>query len=98
MLPGRSEAGVQKATGSGLEYEDLSTPEMGLADTDGLYPNWKGPYYKGQFKDPWGNYYWLDEDYTLGGTVVTAVGSYGPNGEGLNNYDDDDIVVVIPAS
>ena len=98
MLPGGSEAGVQRAQGSGFEYEDLSTADMGLADTDGSYPNWQGPYYKGQFKDPWGNNYWLDEDYDLDGTTVTAIGSYGPNGEGLNDYDDDDIVVIIPAS
>jgi len=98
LWPGGSEAGVQKAQGSGNEHEVLSTPDMGLTDTDGSYPNWQGPYYKGQFKDPWGNNYFLDEDYDLDGTTVTVIGSYGPNGEGLNDYDDDDIVVVIPAS
>lgn len=97
-LPGGSEAGVQKAQGAGNEHEDLSTAAMGLADTDGSYLNWQGPYYKGPFKDPWGNNYWLDEDYDLGGTTVTAIGSYGPNGEGLNDYDDDDILVIIPTN
>ena len=98
LWPGGSEAGVQKAQGSGNEHEVLSTAAMGLADTDGSYPNWQGPYYKGQFKDPWGNNYWLDEDYEIDGTTVTAIGSYGPNGEGLNDYDDDDILVIIPAN
>ena len=36
-------------------------------------------------------------NYTLDGATVAAIGSYGPNGEGLNNYDDDDIVLVLPA-
>jgi type IV pilus assembly protein PilA len=98
LWPGGNSAGVWRAQGSGDEYENLSTPAMGLADTDDSYPNWHGPYYEGPFEDPWGNNYFLDEDYNLDGVTVTAVGSYGPNGAGLNNYDSDDIVVVIPSS
>ena len=70
---------------------------MGLAATDGTYPNWRGPDYDGPFRDTWGNNYFFDEDYDLNGTTVAAIGSYGPNGEGLNQYDDDDIVLIIPA-
>ncbi|MGD2187823.1 MAG: prepilin-type N-terminal cleavage/methylation domain-containing protein [Desulfobacterales bacterium] len=97
LCPGGSIAGVQKASGSGNEYEDLSTPAMGLASTDGSYPDWQGPYYTGPFQDPWDNNYFLDEDYNLNGRTVTAIGSYGPNGVGLNQYDADDIVIIIPA-
>ena len=39
----------------------------------------------------------VDEDYELDGQTVTAIGSYGPNGAGLNQYDDDDIVLIITA-
>lgn len=95
--PGGSPAGVQKASGAGNEYEDLSTPAMGLAATDGSYDGWQKPYYNEPFQDPWGNNYFFDEDYTLNGKTVSAIGSYGPNGVGLNQYDEDDIVVVIPA-
>jgi type II secretion system protein G len=97
LWPGGSTAGIQKSQGSGNEHEDLSTVVMGLAGTDGTYPDWHGPYYTGPFQDPWGNNYFFDEDYTLDGKTVAAIGSYGPNGEGLNDYDDDDIVLVIPA-
>jgi len=97
VLPGGSTFGVQKAQGAGFEYEDLSTPAMGLAATDGSYSNWHGPYYTGPFVDAWGNNYFLDEDYELDGQTVTAIGSYGPNGAGKNQYDDDDIVLIITA-
>ena len=97
LWPGGSLAGIHKPQGVGFEYEDLSTPDMGLTDTDGSYPDWHGPYYTGSFQDPWGNNYFFDEDYTLDGATVAAIGSYGPNGEGLNDYDDDDIVLVLPA-
>lgn len=97
LWPGGSDAGVHKAQGSGDEYEDLSIPAMGLAATDGSYSNWRGPYYDGPFQDAWGNNYFFDEDYDLNGTTVAAIGSYGPNGAGLNQYDDDDIVLIIAA-
>ena len=96
LWPGGSVAGVHKAQGAGDEYEDLSIPAMGLTATDGTYPNWRGPYYDGPFRDAWGNNYFFDEDYDLNVTTVAAIGSYGPNGEGLNQYDDDDIVLIIP--
>jgi prepilin-type N-terminal cleavage/methylation domain-containing protein len=95
--PGGSTAGVHKAQGSGNEYEDLSTPNLGLAATDGSYDDWQGPYFTGPFQDPWGRNYFFDEDYSHNGRIVAAIGSYGPNGEGLNDYDDDDIILIIPA-
>ena len=97
MWPGGSTAGIQKSQGVGHEFEDLSIATIGLAATDDTYPDWSGPYYMGPFQDPWGNNYFFDEDYELDGKTVTAVGSYGQNGVGKNQYDDDDIVLVIPA-
>lgn len=41
---------------------DLSLPSSGLLATDGSYPGWNGPYIASVL-DPWGNPYFLDEDY-----------------------------------
>lgn len=77
------------------EIEDLSVPLAGIKTTDGLYPNWNGPYIQVLSIDPWGNPYFFDSDYEIDGATKAVVGSYGPNGQGLNQYDDDDIVQVI---
>ncbi len=77
------------------EIEDLSTPLAGIKQTDGLYPNWRGPYIQILSKDPWGHNYFLDTDYQVNGQTKAVVGSYGPNGRGLNEYDDDDIIYII---
>lgn len=60
---------------------------------------WDGPYVSGIENDPWGNPYYFDGDYepyescdnkdTENETAVVV--SFGPNGEGLNAYDYDDI-------
>lgn len=81
---------------SNNEIEDLSIAEAGIMETDGLYTNWKGPYMQFLSIDPWGNGYFYDSDYEVQTGVEKAVlGSYGPNGRGLNEYDDDDIIFVI---
>ena len=80
---------------SNNEIEDLSLPEAGIKQTDGLFPNWRGPYIQILSKDPWGNNYFLDTDYQIDGQIKAVVGSYGPNGRGLNEYDDDDIIYII---
>lgn len=68
----------------------------GLIDTDGAYLNWKGPYMGVIPKDPWGNNYFFDTDYDIGGGVMRVVlGSYGPNGVGNNLYDADDIRLIL---
>ena len=72
----------------------MSDCEAGLACTDGLYTGWAGPY-ASDFVDPWGNEYFFDTDYEYNGQTVVAIGSYGPNGVGLNIYDSDDIIYVI---
>lgn len=76
----------------------LSDPRAGLTGTDDNYPNWRGPYVAVIPKDPWGNEYFFDTDYDLSGGLeswAAVIGSYGPNGEGNNLYDDDDIFYVI---
>lgn len=48
---------------SGANNEvDLSLPASGIMATDGTYSVWKGPYMPAVI-DPWGNPYFLDEDY-----------------------------------
>lgn len=80
---------------SNNEIEDLNLPIAGIKQTDGLFPNWNGPYIQVLSLDPWGNNYFYDSDYDVDGTNKAVVGSYGPNGQGLNQYDDDDIIYVI---
>jgi len=87
----------------------LDTPEAGLVSTDGTHPNWNGPYIN-EIIDPWGNPYFLDEDYqcisgALGCNGITDSGqdssvlvSCGPNGtlnSGACDYDTDNIVHVL---
>ena len=96
LWPGKVSAGDLNA--SGTEFEDLRGPAMGLDSTDGSYPDWQGPYYTGPFEDPWGKNYFIDIDYHLpDGREVPVVGSYGPNKCCINDYDDDDIIVLLPA-
>ena len=77
------------------EIENLSVALAGIKDTDGLFPNWSGPYIQILSNDPWGTAYFYDSDYAINGQTKAVVGSYGPNKQGLNNYDADDIVYVI---
>jgi prepilin-type N-terminal cleavage/methylation domain-containing protein len=77
------------------EIEDLSLPIAGIRQTDGLFPDWNGPYVQILPLDPWGNNYFIDTDYETDQGTKAVVGSYGPNGQGLNDYDDDDIIYII---
>ena len=83
----------------GNEIWDLGAPEAGLAATDGNFPNWGGPYISHIPPDPWGNNYFFDTDYDTdpgsGTTWAVAVGSFGPNGQGPNVYDSDNIFQII---
>ena len=84
----------------------LNQNAAGLVNTDGNFPNWSGPYFKGTGLDPWGNSYLFDPDYacttgTVGcekftnGYTTRAVVSFGPNGNGLNIYEADNIVMIL---
>jgi len=64
--------------------------------------NWDGPYMPSA-SDPWGTSYWFDPDYRPYDNCATiddepqgvAVVSFGPNGTGVNQYDCDDIFLII---
>ena len=89
-----NQAGNNEICSDGCTY-DLGDNEAGLAGTDGNYPNWKGPYINEMPKDPWGNEYFFDTDYSLGGEWKAVIGSYGPNGKARNLYDGDDVFYII---
>ena len=84
-----------RTTGGSTEMWDISLARCGLLGTDGSYNEWKGPYYGGEIKDPWGNPYFFDPDYRVGGVDHVVVGSFGPNGVGRNRYDSDDVYVLL---
>jgi general secretion pathway protein G len=78
----------------------------GLVVTDGNFNNWDGPYMPKIPLDPWGQEYFFDTDYRItasgqpcdgaGGCLnAVAIGSYGPDGAGNNQYNGDDIINVI---
>lgn len=78
----------------------------GIMCTDGNFNNWKGPYAVSITKDPWGSDYLYDSDYVCrdyvpgcenipDNTQVKAVVSYGPNGIGLNQYNEPDNIVLV---
>ena len=77
----------------------LSSPFGGLVQTDGNYNLWNGPYIANIPPDPWGNEYFFDTDYDVdqgpGQDWKAVVGSYGPNGRGNNEYDGDDIFLIV---
>lgn len=75
----------------------LNDCESGLVCDDGTYTGWQGSYIKEIPKDPWGNEYFFDTDYYQGADCIVALGSYGPNGTGRNNYDADNILYIINA-
>ena len=86
---------------SGNEIWDLTLPEAGLLATDGSFPGWNGPYIPSIPLDTWGNPYFFDTDYDIDSTAAerwaAVVGSFGPNGDGQNVYDDDNIYEVLKA-
>lgn len=92
---GRWPNGNPRNIGTSLEMWDISLPSCGLMDTDGSFNEWKGPYYGGEVEDQWGNPYFFDPDYNIGGVNHVVVGSFGPNGKGRNQYDSDDIYVLL---
>lgn len=77
------------------ETWDLNEPEAGLLATDGRFENWHGPYLDRAPIDPWGRPYFFDADYRIEGVFHSVVGSFGPNRQGRNEYDDDDIYIIM---
>jgi general secretion pathway protein G len=88
--PGHQTIG-QVNNGGANEVWDLSAASAGIVATDGAFSDWDGPYMSAMPDDPWGNPYFLDTDYTIGGVDRIVLGSFGPNGVGPNIYDSDDV-------
>lgn len=79
----------------------LSDCRAGLVcdDSGNPYPYWNGPYIKEIPSDPWGKEYFFDTDYDIdpgaGEEWAVVIGSYGPDGIGNNQYNEDDIIHII---
>lgn len=84
---------------SNNEIQDLSAAAAGIMGTDGNYPNWRGPYMSQPLTaDPWGNPYFFDTDYDIdppNGEWRVVVGSLGPNGQGFDDHDADNIIFIV---
>jgi general secretion pathway protein G len=103
--PGHQTAWEPCFSCSGNEIQNLNAAIAGLT-ADDSYTNWKGPYIQDVQVDPWGNHYFFDTDYEVkgddtpcdgaGGCITVAVlGSYGPDGSGLDLYNADDIILIL---
>ena len=93
---GQWPGGVQAGGIANPEIWNLALPSSGLAVDDGsTFTRWQGPYMTVVPLDPWDNDYFFDPDYNVNGKDLTVVGSFGPNGEGPNVYDADNIYVVV---
>ncbi len=89
--PGGTVAGVV----ADAEMLDLNHGDVGIVANSGIFTRWQGPYMEVVELDPWGNPYWFDPDYNTDNGTEPVLGSYGPNGVGLNQYDSDDVYVVM---
>lgn len=89
--------GRNTSEGQNTEVWDLTTAAAGLTPrSSGTgFPKWQGPYIAKIALDPWGSPYFFDPDYSVGGSTLAVVGSFGPNKAGPNQYDSDDIYVVL---
>jgi len=82
-----------------LERPAIGDQGDGCQWTSQAVAKWDGPYVTEINTDPWGGNYYFDPDYTpyenCGSEPTQAeaavILSFGPNGEGLNDYDCDDI-------
>lgn len=95
LWPGGQPPATVFTGGSANEIWDLSAGNAGLLGTNGSFPRWNGPYLPSIPKDPWGNNYFFDSDYTVNGQKRVVIGSFGPNGVGPNVYDSDDVIKII---
>ena len=97
--PGHQTIGAINNAG-GNEIYDLNAATAGLtADDPGTpYPNWNGPYMNAVPLDPWGTNYFLDTDYRIPnpGPDFVVLGSLGPSKCCNNQYNSDDVVLILP--
>lgn len=92
---GKFPGGIPRNTIGNPETTDLTTPAAGILANDGSFPHWKGPYIHRISRDPWGSRYFFDPDYWCDGDYRSVVGSYGPNRNGNNVYDSDNIIIIV---
>jgi len=80
------------------EVWNLNSSQAGLVSATSGFANWQGPYIQSVRKDPWGSDYFFDPDYQIpkGGPKFPVVGSFGPNKKGQNQYDTDDVYLILP--
>ncbi|OGQ65299.1 MAG: hypothetical protein A2W73_11470 [Deltaproteobacteria bacterium RIFCSPLOWO2_12_55_13] len=78
------------------EVWNLNASNAGIVATNGGFPNWRGPYMQSVPKDPWGSNYFFDPDYYVKGVKYAAIGSFGPNQCCRNQYDSDDVILLMP--
>ena len=95
--PGHQTIGVING-GSSNEIYNLNAASAGLVSNDGgnPYPNWNGPYITSVPLDPWGTPYFFDTDYQINGVDYIVLGSLGPSKCCNNQYNPDDIRLIIP--
>jgi general secretion pathway protein G len=98
--PGHWKPGKVDTGAGGHEIWDLNTQQAGISRTDGNFPKWHGPYVQnGLPPDPWGNPYFFDPDYNINPDGapqwVAVIGSFGPNEEGQNVFDDDNLIEMV---
>ena len=84
-----------KEIGRNNEMRTLANSAIFEIPSGENYNDWKGPYYEGSVTDPWGNPYFFDDDYRIDGEDRVVIGSHGPNGSGINQYDSDNIWVAL---
>ncbi|NQT92123.1 MAG: type II secretion system protein GspG, partial [Lentisphaerae bacterium] len=93
---GKFPYGIPRDTIGNAETWDLESSVGGLIVSNAaLFPNWQGPYLPDVPLDPWGSKYFFDPDYRVAGVFRSVVGSFGPNGQGKNVYDSDNIYVIM---
>jgi len=83
--------------GCSYRLSDCRTGLICNSDPSYNYADWRGPYVVRSLKDPWENEYFFDTDYYTENECVVAIGSYGPNGVGLDQYDEDDVIYIVPS-
>jgi len=92
---GKWPSGMARTAAGDPELWDLTTASAGLLQASSDFSEWKGPYVRDIPLDPWGMPYFFDSDYRINGVNKIVVGSFGPNREGRNMYDNDDIYVIL---
>lgn len=93
---GKFPYGIARNTIGDAETWDLESSVGGLIVSNAvLFPDWQGPYMDYVPLDPWGSKYFFDPDYRVGGVFRSVVGSFGPNKEGRNVYDADNIYIIM---